>query len=604
MERETLEQAARAERAGIPVWWADVPGPFMAAMCFRVGRADELLSTAGATHLVEHLALFALGRREHAFNGFVDDTRCVFYAEGERAEVLEFLRLVAEALACLPVDRLELERRVLRAEAARREYDVIARLLDHRYGAGGYGLCNYLELGLRWLKAVDVRDWCDRHYTRGNVALWMTGEPPDDFDLALHDGPRVAAPAPEPLPLRVPCFVAEGTGGVALSGTGARSVALNVASSVAAERLYERVRRERGLAYAPYGDYRPLDGATAHVAIGTDCDDEHADVVLGELRRALRELAEDGATAEELERRARASARRTGEPDVLRALLDAAADAELMGLPQLNEAQLLAELEALDAGAVAAAVRDVLEDALVLGPTGSTAPDAKLSPAELDQPEPVEGETFVPVKRGWRRRRSPQELRVGERGVSWRDEDGDPVTIEWDDLAAVEEHLDGQLRMYSRLGSWLELSPHGWDEGTRAFARIRERIPARLLVPPTDWALTEAIERAVERRITDRDVVGLPLRALPDELSEQEGVVDMAVAVKGRRAGLLVVTERRVLWLSSVDDERLEAARGANADSRGAELELSWDGGSAKLQILPRELAPVLRDAIRERRER
>ena len=123
MERESLVGEVRTERAGIRVWWAELPGRFMAALCFRVGRADELLSTAGATHLVEHLALFAVGRRDHGYNGFVDDTRCVFLAEGERDEVLEFLRLVADGLTHLPVDRIELERRVLRAEASRADSD-------------------------------------------------------------------------------------------------------------------------------------------------------------------------------------------------------------------------------------------------------------------------------------------------------------------------------------------------------------------------------------------------------------------------------------------------------------------------------------------------
>src|SRR5687767_3382181 len=97
------QEPQRTERGGLPVWWADVPGSFFASLMFRVGQADEALATRGLTHLVEHLALFALGRRDHPFNGFVDDVRCVFYATGEQDEVLDFLHGVAASLRSLPL---------------------------------------------------------------------------------------------------------------------------------------------------------------------------------------------------------------------------------------------------------------------------------------------------------------------------------------------------------------------------------------------------------------------------------------------------------------------------------------------------------------------
>jgi len=149
------DEPRRTERQGIPVWWKDVPGPFWGAMIFRVGQADEPLSMRGITHLVEHLSLFPLGHRDFEYNGFVDDVRCVLHAVGERDEVLDFLRLTAVSLGDLPLDRLELERRVLRNESSGPD-DVYTRLRGHRFGAAGYGLPNYVELGLRWLGAEQV----------------------------------------------------------------------------------------------------------------------------------------------------------------------------------------------------------------------------------------------------------------------------------------------------------------------------------------------------------------------------------------------------------------------------------------------------------------
>ena len=201
------------------MWWADVPGEFFCSLMFRVGLADETLATNGITHLVEHLTLFELGRRDHPFNGFVDDQRCALYASGERAEALEFIRLVAASLGALPLERLGAERRVLRAEASSAG-GLYAGLRGHRFGAAGFGLVNYRELGLRWLGPDEVTAWAGRHFTRGNAVVWMMGEPPEDLDLALPDGEHVPTPVPAPLAVEHPAFLAEGTGGAVLSGIG------------------------------------------------------------------------------------------------------------------------------------------------------------------------------------------------------------------------------------------------------------------------------------------------------------------------------------------------------------------------------------------------
>lgn len=161
----------RTVRNGVPVWWSEAPGEFAAALHVRVGTADETLPTAGITHLVEHLVMGAIGRPEHVHNAYVDDTSCVFFAEGERAEVLEFVALVGRAIAAGDLSRLEHERRVLRAEAAQRESGVVARLLDLRFGVAGYGLGSEAELGLRWIGEAELRAWWTARFTRGNVAL-------------------------------------------------------------------------------------------------------------------------------------------------------------------------------------------------------------------------------------------------------------------------------------------------------------------------------------------------------------------------------------------------------------------------------------------------
>jgi hypothetical protein len=106
------------------------------------------------------------------YNGFVDDDRRVLYASGTPDEVATFLRDVAAALTALPVDRLPVERRLLRTEAAQRdEPGVVPWLLSHRYGAAGYGLSVYEEIGLRWLGTDEVAAWAAERFTLENAVL-------------------------------------------------------------------------------------------------------------------------------------------------------------------------------------------------------------------------------------------------------------------------------------------------------------------------------------------------------------------------------------------------------------------------------------------------
>ena len=313
MALETSERIQRTERAGIPVHWADLPGPFTAALAFRVGAADERLPQRGITHLVEHVALSTLGRREHPFNGCVDAATTVFGAEGERDEVLEFLRLVAGALCELPDAHFEIERRVLRAEAEGHDPGVVGRLLDHRFGSSGFGLVTTASsacAGSRERPARVVRSARHARERRG-VDL---GEPPQDLGIALPDGIR----RPQPRPSRWTRAAGLRGGGLRRRRADRPRRTLDGAAdrdAAGGRALYDTVRSERGLAYAPSGDYSELDARLGHAFLGSDCQDEDAPVVLDALWRTVRTLAADGATADELDRYRRRAARALGDPE-------------------------------------------------------------------------------------------------------------------------------------------------------------------------------------------------------------------------------------------------------------------------------------------------
>ena len=527
----------------MPVWWADAPGEFFCSLMFRAGIADETLATNGITHLVEHLALFALGRRDHAFNGFVDDSRCVFYASGERDEVLEFVRLAAAAVHELPVDRLETERRVLRAEASG-SGGLFQRLRGHRYGAAGYGLVNYQELGLRWLGPDEVQGWARDRFTRGNAVLWMTGEPPEDLDLGLPDGPRIPPAEPAPLALQHPAYLGEGTGGAVLAGTGPRSTPLRAAAEAASERLYDRLRRERGMAYAPYADYSVLGARLAHVALGADCSDDDAPVVLEEIWRTAQELAADGATEEELERYRRGALRSLELDEAVKAGLDSRAADDLLGAEPLDAERWKEELEALSPEGVAAAFREALGSAILLGPDGAEAPAPGFSPATPRGADPVTGDRYSP------RDASPETLDFGDRGVTYVAPDGARVTIEWERCAAAERRPDGSVLLHAHDGGWLTISPAHWVDGEEVLERVLAALDPQLVIPAADAEVAELVAKVARERLEEPARVGDALTSLSGALKAGEEPVDMAEGVVESQRGLLTLTDRRVLWLT------------------------------------------------------
>lgn len=102
---------------GIPVFWSNVEGPRVAALMFRVGRADELAAIGGITHLIEHLALVPLAQAAYEHNGLVTPIKTVFHATGTEDQLVDFLGDVCRSLASLPMDRIGVERRILLQEA-------------------------------------------------------------------------------------------------------------------------------------------------------------------------------------------------------------------------------------------------------------------------------------------------------------------------------------------------------------------------------------------------------------------------------------------------------------------------------------------------------
>lgn len=474
----------RIEISGVPGFWVQQEEPSVAALMFRVGRADETLATGGLTHIVEHLALFGVGRVPYSYNGFVDRLRTVFYAGGTQAEVTDFVRLVAQQLGALPLDRLPTELRVLRTEAAADNGDFASRMLNLRYGVKDLGLSHFADLGLRWLAAPNVAEWAAATFTRGNAAFWFASPEPPQFDLDLPAGRRRAAPQPTPIAaLELPAYVQQGTGGVGISMTAERTTALTTGMSIALERVHHKLRVEQGLSYSVSGDYEPLSADLAHVSVVADCLDEHVEAVCSNVFATLQELARAGPTTSELSEFAERREAPVDARQLLPSRLDRAAMNELLGADIYSEAKLNEEIQQLSPADVASALGNALGTALVIAPEGTASPDTSLREYRPWNEEIVEGRTYrLAGLRGVRGRAN--KVIVGDAGVSLVKPDGDVTTVHADDCSALVYENKDKVTLVGGENSTIWIDTSLFRHGDELMLALIDMVPAELTVPP------------------------------------------------------------------------------------------------------------------------
>ena len=466
---------------GVPVFRVDGPAPLAAVLVFRVGIRDEPFARRGVTHMVEHLAMSRLGRRRHDHNASVSTAVTTFEAAGPPEAVAAFLADVCAALADLPVDRLETERKVVAVEAqggaGPMEWD---RLL--RYGLRGPGLAAADPPAPDALDAEAVRAWAARHFVRANAALALTGPPPPGLRLPLPDGPVPPRPPVPPLPLGGPVWSDHpGPLGVTLSVRTPATEAASVAARVAQERLTDRLRHELGLVYDVHVDLAvDVSDGTGCLTVLADPPARSAVRVAEVLDEVLRGLAADGPTEAELAEDLAEWRAVDEDPRIALEAATAAAMEHLHGDPDWDPAKHRAEREAVGAGDVRAALADYPATAILSVPEGvePALPGFSRYPEHLDTP--VTGRTFPrrllgPVPRG-------AHLVVGDEGVSLVLRDG-AATVRWDDVIGYGEGPDQLRTLYGGDGCMIDLHPAFFRSGQDAVALVEARVPADVRFP-------------------------------------------------------------------------------------------------------------------------
>lgn len=280
------------EVRGLSVFTGRRPGLIEAKLVFRTGCVDETVPRRGLTHLIEHLACGPMTPAD-GVNGQVLHTVTAFTVEGSDSHVVDWLQRIAGRLVDLPVERLQVERRILDVEEQNEGFSAARQLLFMHYGYQGPGLAASREFGLRRLEPAELRQRAARCFGVTNAALALS-RPVEGFDgLGLPVGERQLAPTAVAL--------ARAPGAAELSSEGARvafgapvadAPASVVLASIIQRRAWQTIRYERGLLYEIGIRGFRVGANERFLLIATDALDKDAQAVAEALTQLIDELAD------------------------------------------------------------------------------------------------------------------------------------------------------------------------------------------------------------------------------------------------------------------------------------------------------------------------
>ena len=469
---------------GVRVFWAPTPGADVSAsLQFRVGMADETLPTHGISHLIEHLALFPLRSTSTQYNGMTGQITTEFVAAGSPDEVGAHLTSVANSLAALPFDRVDLESRVLRAEAAQRGPSAYGAALSLRYGPAAYGLYNHEELTLHTSRPDLIEWWRLTYFNRANAVLWITGQPPANLRLAaLPDGHARPVQPAIPLPLQTPARIWLGASGVAMSMLTDRSVEASAAMRLLGEHLHGRLRDDLGLSYGVAANADVLAADLTHWIVAADCRREDTDAVLGHINAELARLrvygfGDEAISGYQSEFERGQSSEHLGISEAVSAARNA-----LLGAPPRRTDHTAREIMALTPGTVAHALAMAVASSLWIVPEGIRFADGRVHDVPVQGPLRFDGTRFVMTAAAVERRADgiDRTVHIAADGMTY-EVAGSAVSVAWANVAAAKRWVDGWT-LWGRDGFQFTLLLEEWEGANSIDATLRERISHELIV--------------------------------------------------------------------------------------------------------------------------
>ncbi|GAA2792219.1 hypothetical protein GCM10010441_16830 [Kitasatospora paracochleata] len=484
MNREVID--------GIPVLWADAPGPLEATLIFGCGARDETMRTLGVTHLIEHLAMSTLPRLHHDHNASVDLALTQFTCSGRPEQVVDFLAKVCAALTALPLERIDQEAGVLAAEDGRVADPQTGELLSHRYGVQGVGLAAYRGPGPDRIPLEAVRETVDRFFHAGNAVLVLTGPPPAGLRLPLPGGERPDRSAAQPVLHTGPSWRQEDVPGPGLALHGdLDDFALALATKVLGQRLRETVRHQHGLSYDVDGGVVFTGPGHGERTICLDAREGQEQRVAELLWQETLRLAREGMTEQELAEEVEAAREAWQDPRATPYELGEAA-AELLFDGQYQDVPgRLAAMEKVGPEPARQALADALRTALVVVPCGVELdvrlPDGAPLPAHRCAGQTVElpsgGQVFRPSLKDRLLSSEARRTRlvVTEAGLWLKGVDG-VHHVAYDEVVAVEMRGAGRV-VFGRSTCFVPVVPELFAGIGPAVRAIDAAVPVELRYP-------------------------------------------------------------------------------------------------------------------------
>jgi len=388
---------------GVPARWADLTTDPTTTLAFGVGIRDLDPTTAGITHLVEHLVMRRIGRVRYPVNAESSLGSTSFYVTGTPAQTTEFLGLVCDAVRDLAVNGvgdtdLEAERRTVLAEIGQDGLYGAPDPLSHRYGPRGPGAAVASHLRLLDWRADEVLDVVRRWFHAGNAVLTSTRPLPADLRLDLPAPVRWNRRA-EPDPILTGRAWTFHPADLNLSGVVRAHhdrAAVELARAVLSDALMESTRTATGDVYSVEVGAVALASGTL-VLVDLDPQPDRTGTVAGTAVATLDRLAHDGPSAGLLDGARETLASELSLGAVQASLLDTVAAHELRGVRLLDAAELAGALGAVTADQVRDVLADVAGSLLVSVPSGvpvdarteRTLTDAGIRPERHDPGSPA-----------------------------------------------------------------------------------------------------------------------------------------------------------------------------------------------------------------------
>jgi len=466
---------------GVPTVLTATSGPMHAGLSFRVGRADETLARSGITHLIEHLALYPLGLADYHYNGVTGSISTSFHIQGSESDITGFLTRVCDSLNGLPVQRMAVEKEILRTEAAGRKSGVTEPLARWRYGARDYGVSSYPEWGNSALVPDDLVAWLAKYFTRDNAVLWIAGDDvPAGLSLRLPSGVRQPPPAVSSALPVTPAYFPGSSRAVAWDTVVAPSAPARVFAAVLEREMFRSLRQEGGLSYTVQTDYDLRGDGMAVITAVADGLPDKLDAVLGGFVDVLATMKVGRIDDDDVKAVVAKGIEALSASDAQAARLPAYAISLLASRPQQTNEQLVEELRKVTTDDVTQAAAEALQGGLLMTPDHLRADWAGFVEAPSTSDTVVTGTSYRSLGS------ENVTVIVGANGASLLAGD-DKITVHYDECAALLAWPDGgrvligndaiSLRVEPTLYGGLGAAVPWIDSGVPADRRVE--LPAR-----------------------------------------------------------------------------------------------------------------------------